>query len=134
LNSTYNACICVKIVVLVVFPKLRSLNKNKIEGLINIKNGGMLLTIVPLTWVETWPFSLSDTSLERPKSATFAVKLSSSKILVDFTSLWIMGGLANSCKYASPLAEPRAIRSLLFQSSWYPDFPAIHIDWCRRFY
>lgn len=111
-----------------VFLKLRSYNKNKIEVLNNIRTGAMLLTSVPLTWVETWPFSLSDTSLDKPKSATFAVKFSSSKILVDFTSLWIMGGLASSCKYASPLAEPRAMRSLLFQSRWMSDLPATHID------
>lgn len=95
--------------------------------------GAMLLTNVPLTWVETCPFSLSDTSLDKPKSATFAVKFSSNNILVDFTSLWIMGGLASSCKYASPLAEPRAMRSLLFQSRWISDLPATHIDCLRCF-
>lgn len=87
-----------------------------------------VLTIVPLTWVVTWPFSLSDKSLERPKSATFAFKCSSNRMLFDFMSLWMMGGSASSCRYARPLAEPSATLSLLLQSNLIPDFPAYGSD------
>lgn len=49
-----------------------------------------------MTWVLTWPLSVSDTSLERPKSATLAVRCSSMRMLLDLTSLWMMGGSASS--------------------------------------
>nr|GMD47162.1 hypothetical protein PHYPA_001035 [Ipomoea batatas] len=65
------------------------------------------LTNVPLTWVLTCPLPASPKSFERPKSATLAFKLSSSKMLLDLTSLCMMGGSASSCKYAKPLAASR---------------------------
>ena len=55
-----------------------------------------LLTIVPFTCVVTCVFSGSPTILERPKSATLAVRFSSSNILFDLMSLCIIGGSASS--------------------------------------
>jgi hypothetical protein len=72
--------------------------------------------MVPLMVGLSLPVLSSGTNTESPKSATLAFIFLSSSMLHDFTSLWIMGGSALSCKYAKPRAAPRATRSLLSQS------------------
>lgn len=79
--------------------------------------------MVPLTWVVTWVILSSLSGLDSPKSATFATKRWSNKILLVLTSLCMMGGSARSCKYCNPLAAPSAICNLCIQSNWIPDLP-----------
>ena len=65
--------------------------------------GVFRLTGVPLTTVEICAGNVPEisgtgASLERPKSATFATNLESSKMLVALTSRWNMGGSASVCR------------------------------------
>jgi hypothetical protein len=65
--------------------------------------GVLRLTGVPLTTVEIWAGNVPEisgtgASLERPKSATFATNLASSRMLVALTSRWNIGGSASVCR------------------------------------
>lgn len=64
---------------------------------------------VPMTRVDMCLLSSSMAVRAKPKSDTFGVKSSSSKILLALKSLCITRGLESSCRYASPLAAPSAI-------------------------
>ncbi|KAJ0600638.1 hypothetical protein HanIR_Chr03g0119331 [Helianthus annuus] len=57
------------------------------------KYSGSKYPKLPLTAVLTWASPIP-TSFESPKSDIFAMKFSSSKILVDFTSRWMMAEAA----------------------------------------
>lgn len=67
-------------------------------------------------------------SLESPKSATFAVNLESNNMLLALISRWNIGGLASVCKYKIPLAEPKAIRSLIAKSRGSFNLTAKHTN------
>lgn len=83
-----------------------------------------MLTSVPFTCVVVTRLSPpSGATLERPKSATFAMCVSLSKMLLDLISRWMMGGLAISCRYVNPLADPMAMDKRLLQSNGYACFP-----------
>lgn len=62
---------------------------------------------MPATTVVTWASS-STKSLARPKSDTRGSKFSSRRMLLDFMSRCTIFGQQSWCKYAIPLAEPRA--------------------------
>ena len=64
---------------------------------------------VPITMVDTYDDSLVF-SFAIPKSPTLAFHLLSSKMLLLFTSRWIMEGLHPLCKYSKPVCKNRHIR------------------------
>lgn len=77
-----------------------------------------ILTGVPFTTVDTWPGAVPSVSgigasRDNPKSATFAVNLESTRILLAFISRWKIGGSASVCRYSMPLAAPNAMRNLI---------------------
>jgi hypothetical protein len=55
--------------------------------------------------------------LEAPKSDNFIVKLESSSIFGDLTSLWIIGVETSEWRYARALAASTAILNLSFHGS-----------------
>ncbi len=104
--------------------------KNNQETVSNVLNRcsiavkrAVKLTMVPFTWVVTWPLPSWFRGLERPKSETFVWRFPSRRMLLDFISLCTIGGSASSCRYAMPFAAPSTTRSRLFQSRRTPDFP-----------
>ena len=55
-----------------------------------------------MTAVSTWVRSSSGKTLETPKSAILASKLSFKRMFAVLTSLCIIGGLQPWCKYSNP--------------------------------
>jgi len=66
--------------------------------------------------------SSSSQSVANPKSDNLAVRELSSIILLGFMFPWTILNLFSSCKYFKPLAIPRQIPNLAFQSSFVVEF------------
>lgn len=82
--------------------------------------------------VSTW---LSDRfiSFARPKSDTFALKLSSNKMFWGLMSRWTILSSQSWCKYASPFAVPMAIPNRVLQSRNLVDFgSSMNNHWSRE--
>lgn len=82
--------------------------------------------------VSTW---LSDRfiSFARPKSDTFALKLSSNKMFWGLMSRWTILSSQSWCKYASPFAVPIAIPNRVLQSRNLVDFgSSVNNHWSRE--
>ncbi|OAY80415.1 hypothetical protein ACMD2_09101 [Ananas comosus] len=81
-----------------------------VDFIVSPYSGGMYPN-VPARSVLTW-VSHALMMRARPKSETLGSKLSSSRMLLDFMSRWMMWGTNPWCRNASPRADPRQILNL----------------------